>query len=281
MFSHFANQSKRSDPEEKLVFRKRVISILRQLYPDYEIKNGNAPDLIQINETQCSLSNIYAKFLLDGGHTHLLRAAVEDHFGKTFKVLDQIPNLGIDWEDAQKVLLPQLMPKRFLEETANVNFPFGRDIVIGTVLETETSYRYVHERELEEWNVDKEEVLEVALENLAKRTEATPMVIWTEDERLVGIETQDSFDAVKIILPDLQRLISKSLGSPFYFIVPNRDFLFCWARDNSEEFHTHTRTRAQIDFNERPYSLSSSVFEANVGGKIKEINQQIFSQRKR
>ncbi len=164
--------------------------------------------------------------------------------------------------------MPQLMPQEFLEKFDLVHFPFGDNVVLGFVFDTESAYSYVRSEERSAWKVDEETIRSASFVNLSERSNGIEMAAFPGDNGLFVVNTLDGFDAVRILDKGLQELVAEHLGSPFFAGVPNRDFLICWSKNDDAEFQGRMRTQISSDFDERPYPLSRSVFKVSAGGLI-------------
>ncbi|HEY6324448.1 MAG TPA: hypothetical protein VJA16_23125 [Thermoanaerobaculia bacterium] len=69
-----------------------------------------------------------------------------------------------------------------------------------------------------------------------------------------------------MLLPSLREAAAKTLGTPFFAAVPNRDRLFLWSASSSPRFQEHARKIVRQDFIDDPYPLSASAF--SVAGPI-------------
>jgi uncharacterized protein YtpQ (UPF0354 family) len=197
-----------------------------------------------------------------------LRGLVKEYFEATFDVAEKIQTLDEDWEVAEKKIYPMLVNKEHPAIEMGISFPFCEDVVIAMVMDIDKSYRYVVSQELEIWDVSKHEVYETAIYNLEEKSKGIPMVAWEGDMRVVGIETYDSYDATRIVLPTIQKFVAKRLGNPFQFGIPNRDFLFCWSKKNDKGFYEFTTERIMLDYKERAYKISPNIFEMTKDGKV-------------
>jgi uncharacterized protein YtpQ (UPF0354 family) len=139
------------------------------------------------------------------------------------------------------------------------------------VLDDERSYRYVRAEELEKWGVSKSELYEVAAGNLAEKSSGMAITLIPPPRGFLAVATGDGFDAVRIILPSFQELVKEHIGTPFRFGVPNRDFLICWNAEEPEDFQTAVRENIANDSKSRPYPLSSTAFEIDENGEIKQL----------
>lgn len=275
MSPEFKNELTGKVFDDKQTFRNQVVKILREDYPDLKIRveNDASPEVIYINEMQCGLSNLHSRYDGTAKTSHELKELVKDHFGGIVSALGQIEaSLEKTWEEARSLVFPQLMPRDYAEKFGIVSRAFGKDILVGIVLDDERSYRYVRAEEIETWNVTKSEIYEVAIGNLSEKSSGMALTLIPPPRGFLAVATGDGFDAARIVLPSFQALVREHIGTPFRFGVPNRDFLICWNADEPDEFQAAMRENISNDSKSRPYPLSGTAFEIDEMGEIKQLH---------
>jgi hypothetical protein len=258
---------------DNAVFRDRVIAIAGELFPDVEFKSlHDEPDVVLAGEMRLGLQNIRAKFQLEQHSEDDLRALVEDHFGPVIhKEAPSLDDFSLD--ELRDRIFPQVMPSEYVDAAPFplVSFPLASGIRIGLVADFPQTYMYLRKEDLARWSISQDAVYEIALENLEEASRGVDIHL-TENgsETFLAIESGDGYDAVRILVPGMQKFFSSHLGETFRFGIPNRDFLICWRIDGSEVFHEKMEAKIIQDNSERPYPLSSSVFVRNSEGNIHE-----------
>jgi hypothetical protein len=274
MISKLSNLFKKSDLDEKAAFRSRVIGILKEIYPKYDFQPGEDVEIIVFGETKLGLTNLHAKFLLTSQTNFELKELMLEHFSMLEQTLEMVEKLENEtWEDVKKLVLPQIMPLEYAQKFSALSFPFGDEVIIGIVVDDEKSYRYATREDAEKWNVPEDEFYQSAIENLKERSSNLEMTFVPPPNGLAVVNTMDSFDAARILLPNLRRFFAENLGSPFYFGVPNRDFLICWSKQGDEDFQNSIRRQIASDFGERPYPLSKFAFEVDETSSIRQLTE--------
>ena len=271
MISRFINKFRKADGDEQRAFQRRVLGVLRELYPDRDFDLDNDPLSLTSGGSKLGLTNIRASFLLTAQTDRDLKTLVAEHFGGIWSGLGLEDRDKMVWEETRKQILPQLMPEDFLNKLDLSSFEFGGGIVIGMVIDSEKAYSYVTSDDLRRWNVDKLEVYAAAIDNLDDRTRDIAATVIPGQNGMIVVNTMDSFDAARILLPRLQAKFAELIGSPFNFGVPNRDFLICWSRAGDEEFQKSMRAQLVQDCEERPYPLSPCTFESGINGRIRQL----------
>jgi len=261
MVSRFVNLFKSSDQDEVRAFQRNVVELLAKLYPENKITPSDDPKVIEFDESTCGLPNIQAKFLAGGGTEDELVGILRGHFdvlrGSNF-VADREE---LTWEAARPNVMPQLMPAEYLVKLPLVHDPFVEGLVLGFVVDTEKSYSYISASDIDRWGVEKSEIREAAFENLGERSSGMAMNAFPRPNGFVAVTAGDGFDAVRIMSMEMRQFIGEFLGTPFYFGIPNRDFLICWESTDDAEFYNRFAEQISADFDQQPYPLSRKPFK--------------------
>lgn len=268
MISRFTNLFKQTDPDEQRAFQTRILKLLEDLYPTQTFVRADDPLTIKSGENTFGLTNLRSKVL----ETHTdaeLREIIAEHFDRGFAGIAAVDREDLSWEQAKSRLMPQLMPAEFTSKVPLVSSDFGDGVNLGFVLDTEETYSYISEKDLERWSVAESDVRDAAIENLKERTRGLEMMVIPGDNAFAMVKTMDGFDAVRIILPGLHTFFAESIGMPFYFGIPNRDFLICWSKKGDKEFQSQMRSQISADFDQQPYPLSRRAFEVIEEGDIR------------
>lgn len=260
MISRFINRFKRNDLDEQRAFQIKVHNVLLDLYPEKTFTITQDPLTIGTEHSTIGLTNLRSNFLLSSQSDTDLREIVAEHCSRAFAGTQHILEHEQGWESVKTKLMPQLMPAEYLEKMPLVSFPFGDNVVLSFVIDAQDAYSYVRTDELEKWNVSKDELRELAFTNLTEKSRGIEMNVIEGPNGMFIINTLDGFDAVRVLDHGLQKLIAEHIGSPFYFGVPNRDFLICWSKNEDTEFQNTMRLQISNDFDERPWPLSRNVF---------------------
>jgi hypothetical protein len=271
--SKFTNLFKKTDLDEKNAFRKQVLQILRKRFPQYDFTEGTDFEQITFGELSLGLTNLRAKFLLTSQTQNELENLVIEQFAHLPKSVEYFSKIESQetWEAVKTLVILQIMPVEYADRFSAVNFPLGDEVVIGIVVDDENSYRYTTENDLVTWEVSKDEIYQTALQNLKAKSSDIEMSVIPEPFGLVVINTMDSFDAARILLPALRKFFAEQIGSPFYFGIPNRDFLICFSSTAGEEMQRNIRNQIVNDNAERPYPLSRHIFMVDGKNEIKQL----------
>lgn len=259
-----------ASPDDPRAFARRVLALVRQLYPDQPAALGEDGETLRLGSARFGLGNLAAKFRLAGGGTPTLRRLVKEHFDLLLRDADTLVG-GITWGEAKPILMPQLMPEAFLEQLPLAERPFAPGVRIGLVIDAPSGYRYARRDELAAWGVSVDRALAVALENLTTRSQGLPIHAGTGADRVLMLASGDGYDAARVLLPRWRELAAEHLGMPFRFGIPNRDFLICWSADTTASTQAAFRAKIAEDFKRQPYPLSPRVFEMNEEGNVRPL----------
>lgn len=268
MSSRFVNLFKKDDLDEQRAFQRRVAERLAEIYPENNITLPEDPQTIGFDSSTCGLQNIKAKFLAGSGIEDELTEILHEHFGVLQSVAVLTEREQLTWEIARPNVLPQIMPADFLTKLPLVHEEFLDRLVLGFVVDTEQAYSYISEADIERWGVEIDELRSVANENLITRSQGIEVTAIPGDNPFLMIKTMDGFDAARILSPALRSFFEQNVGRPFYFGVPNRDFLICWSARCDSQFHSQIKGQISNDFDEQAYPLSRRVFMVNDDDEI-------------
>lgn len=249
-------------------FRDRVLEQARERYPEvaFEEVEGDA-ELLMVKGTQVGLRNLRARFEQSDGSEEALEGLVGQHLQL---VVEGVPEME-PFAAAKAKLRPQIMPLEYTQKAPLVSMPLGRTLAIGIVIDRETAYQYLLQKDAEGWGKTPRELLDAAIENLEEASDGLQMQSALGDEvKSIIVSTRDSFDAARILMPGFRGFLVENLGAPFCFAIPNRDFLICWNTDAQPQIAAALAARVRQDFGEQPYPLSPNVFVVMRDGAIVE-----------
>jgi uncharacterized protein YtpQ (UPF0354 family) len=152
--------------------------------------------------------------------------------------------MGDEWRDAVSAkLLPVLKPLAYIDTDDATRRVVKTDWLSGLIVVyaicTE-SQRFATDLDLNRWNIDQHVLHMQAMHSLRGMPWPEYFSGTTLDDggRLIAVHTNDNFDASRLLHPDLHRLLSGTLGSPFLAGVPERSTLVTCSR--------HAQIRSQM-----------------------------------
>jgi uncharacterized protein YtpQ (UPF0354 family) len=160
--------------------------------------------------------------------------------------------------EVQERKLPMLVYQAFLA-----------DLIITYVIDEPGSVAYINEDHLERWGIAEHELHDRALANLAERTATRSDYTATGvgPQRIVVYNTQDGFDATRLLLPSLLDQWRSQFPSIMVIGVPNRDFLIAFS-DSDRNVLASVAAQIQADSLQREHGLTDQLFTL-VNGEIR------------
>jgi len=269
MSSRFVNLFKKDDLDEQRAFQRKVHGMVSQLYPDRIFSLGDDPLKLESDETVYGLSNLNAKYLLSDQTPATLEMLIREQFDVVFRSMAPASS-DLAWEEARNYLMPQLMPAEFVQmaPVALISRPFIDSVVLGLVIDSETSYQYVNVEGRDKWGIEANEIFDAAFENLNQRSQGIELMAFPGENGFFIVNTRDGFDAVRLLSQEMRNLVAEHIGSPFYAGIPNRDFLICWSATGDADFQGKMRQQISTDFDEQPYPLCRLPLSVSLDGTI-------------
>ncbi len=243
-------------------FRERVLSILREEFPDEVFTTDGERNVIGWRDAEFGLHTLHSDADRLKVNDEQLRLAVVAHFSRLIKMTELSKGLlPPDWETAKKRVRLQLMPAEFCRTGVSVTYPFLDRVVISVVIDSEHGYAYVRHEDLERWQISPFDLYEVARDNLKVASEGIEVSFVEGPPPLIAIQSQDGYDAARVLLPEMRQFAAGKLGSPFYAAIPNRDFLIFWSASADEDFHLAVKAQVLRDHAAQSHPLSSTILE--------------------
>jgi uncharacterized protein YtpQ (UPF0354 family) len=181
-----------------------------------------------------------------------------------------------DFAQLRERVLPMLKPIALLVEVRErklpmiVYRPFLADLIIAYVIDEQGSAAYINERHMERWELSEHELHAQAIENLRRRTEerGNYTVVGEGPQRLVVFNTQDGYDATRLLLPSLLEQWRGDFPGRVVIGVPSRDFLIIFS-DADEQILANIAQQIQLDAANREHGLTDQLFTLE-GGQVRE-----------
>jgi Protein of unknown function (DUF1444) len=243
-------------------FRDRVLTILREEFPDEVFAADIRPNLITWREAEFGLHTLRADAERLNVTDEQLRAAVVAHFSRLIKMTKFSKELlPAEWDTANTRVRLQLMPAEFFRTGVSVTYPFLDEVVISVVIDSEYGYAYVRHEDLTRWEVSQIDLYEIARENLKAASEGIEISFIDGPPPLIALQSLDGYDAARILLPEMRQFAAEKLGAPFYAAIPNRDFLILWPQDADDEFQMRIKTQVLRDHAAQSHPLTSTILK--------------------
>ena len=241
--------------DEELALRKlanEVLELLREQHPDQDFQHDEKG--IRGRNRVVFLSNLYREVRAAPAR----RTQIIQHFVKSLGQSADLPLGQESWEDARARLLPLLKHRSYLESNSANRYSLVSewlaDVVICYALRSNDIFRFVTTADVDRWETDAEALHEVAIANLCRLSWPTKLegARQRDGGRLIVVATGDGLASSRILHPDLHRLFSGPLGSPFRAGIPDRDTLVVY----SDRHRLRQRTERQLRKDHRTSSYA-------------------------
>jgi uncharacterized protein YtpQ (UPF0354 family) len=253
--------------DDELEYRKLandVLVALRKKHPDQDYEHDEKG--IRGKDRLVYLSNIYR----DVKAAPARREKIIKHFVDSLSETTH-ENLGQEtWEDACATMIPVLKPRDYIQDEGPTRHQLFRewlaDVVICYVLRSKNLLRFVTNWDVGRWETDADTVHQRALDNLAalpwpRRMEGSRQ---PDGGRVVLVQTDDSLSASRLLHPELHKLFSGPLGSPFWAGIPDRDTLVLFS--DRRKLKQRIARKLTKDMRTSSYPLSDRPFLVTADG---------------
>jgi uncharacterized protein YtpQ (UPF0354 family) len=168
------------------------------------------------------------------------------------------------WDEARGHILPVLKPHNYVDLTSATQHilttEWLADVVICYAIKSKKFFRFVTGWDVNRWGTDPQALHQLALDNLAalpwpRRLEGARD---RDGGRLILIDTSDGLASSRLLHPDLHRLLSGPLGSPFWAGIPDRGTLVAYS--DRRALKQRIARRLRKDHRESAYAISPLPF---------------------
>jgi uncharacterized protein YtpQ (UPF0354 family) len=246
-------------------FRMKVLGIMRQKYPQLQAKAGEKDSLIEIEAGIIDLTNLYGK--VSQLPARQQQAAMIDYIDRLLERVGKADDASrASWAEMSKLLRPRLVPPDMRQAMPTMLLrAFATGVLNAYVLDHGRQVEYVQRDMLVPWGVDSQRVHDTAVANLEALSKGVEIELREArgGGRFTAIDTDDSYDAARLVLPGFRGRLLDALGAPIFVGIPNRDFLVAWSADAPFAAFADRVTK---DSRERPYPITDAVFRVDRDG---------------
>jgi uncharacterized protein YtpQ (UPF0354 family) len=246
-------------------FRQQALAILRQKYPQMQAKPGDDDSRIEIEAGTIDLTNLYGKVRQLPADKQ--QAAIADYVDRLVEQVGQTSTANREsWAEMSKLLRPRLVSSDMRRVMPTMLLrAFATDALSAYVLDHGRQVEYVQRDMLEPWSVDSQRVHDAAVANLEALSEDVEIELREArgGGRFTAIDTDDSYDAARLVLPRFRARLLEALGTPIFAGIPNRDTLVAWS---AEVPFAAFADRVAKDSREQPYPITDTIFRVDKDG---------------
>ena len=168
------------------------------------------------------------------------------------------------WEEVRGNIVPVLKPRDYVKaEGPTRHFLITEwlaDVLICYAIRSKNMFRFVTGWDVNRWGLTAEALHEQAIANLVALSWPKQLMgARTKGEgRIIVVDTDDNLASSRLLHPDLYKMFSGPLGSPFMAGIPCRDTLVLYS--NRRELKQRTARKLKKDHGASAYPITAQPF---------------------
>ena len=147
--------------------------------------------------------------------------------------------------------------------------PFAANLTVVWMFDSERGMQLLTSTDLDTLKLTQEQIAAAALQNL--ETQVGPIPFKLLDDEIPGlyvIDSSDSYEASRLLLPQLWQPLVKKVAGAVTVMAPCRNIVLAVGADDAKAMAAMKEIGTQM-FQTEPYALSSSRFQlGNAGWKV-------------
>ena len=248
------------------VFLKQVIDVARHHFPLLQTSASRGFS-VRLGQSEISLSNFYRMYLQQPQN---FRRIIVPGLTTVVRLQELGPDqLAPSLEQVRQRILPILSSEDDPRSDERVQMPWVGGLCVGYVVDEDDSYRYVHQRMIQAWNLSPDDLHELALQNLRRYSAAHPLEVTMvgddDNPRLLMPVKPDAYNCSRVLDPDFHGQLRELFGPELIVGVPNRDF-FVAATMKDPELIAQIRKRVDEDYSTMHHPLTRRLLVVSADG---------------
>lgn len=251
-----------------MLFREEVMALAQKHFPLLKIESEGSFS-VRLDGSEINLSNFYRSYI---HQPERLKEIVLPGITTIVRMQGLGPEqLMPDLEQAADQIMPMLYPESEADESMSefVKIPWVGGLSVMFVLDEDDSYRFVHNRMLNHWNISIDELQETAMENLQTFADNNPLEVSVvgdeQDAQMLMPVNPSPYNSVRLLGEHLHGRLRQVLGAELVVGVPNRDF-FVAVSLNHPELIGQIRQRVVQDYQSMHHPLTSRLLVISADG---------------
>jgi uncharacterized protein YtpQ (UPF0354 family) len=249
--------------DDELLLRQvanEVLAQLRQQHPEQEFAFDEGGDKIRGRDQVVYLSNLCREVRSAPAR----RDKIIKHFVQTLS-RPMPTELGHEvWDEVNDSILPVLKPHDYIHAEGPTQHllttEWLADVLICYVIKSKNMFRFVTGWDVNRWGITTEILQQHAMANLARLPWPKQLVgaRAKDSGRVIIVDTNDSMASSRLLHPDLHKLFSGPLGSPFWAGIPCRDRLVVYS--DRRQLKQRIGRRLRKDHDDSAYPITPQPF---------------------
>jgi uncharacterized protein YtpQ (UPF0354 family) len=241
-----------------------VLIALREKHPEQDFEFDEKG--IRGKNRVVFLSNLYREVKASPKR----RASIIEHFVENLSLSADFEMGQEAWDEVREHILPVLKPTKYITKSSPTKHllttEWLADVLICYVIKNKKFFRFVTGWDVDRWGTDAQALHNLAVENLARMPWPKKLEGSRDKDggRVILVETGDSLASSRLLHPELHRLFSGPLGSPFLAGIPDRDTLVVFS--NRRVLKQRISRRLKKDFQSSAYAITPRPFLVTADG---------------
>jgi uncharacterized protein YtpQ (UPF0354 family) len=240
-------------------FAQEVIDIVRKRFPLAKIARAPEPFSMRLNGRVVPLESLYRSYML---RPDTMEYQVQRWIVELIRADEGAPDRDAPFSELRDRIMPIVVSAdKPTVHQGILTQPVVEGLNVSYVIDGDKTIAHIPAGQLDKWNIDVDELHEVAMNNLMAKSENIAAEAAQDEEGRVNFllfQTGDGYDSSRLLLPNLHERLREHLGSPFLAAIPNRDILLCF-RIGTDSVD---RIRKQVaeDFLKMPHQVTDKLF---------------------
>ncbi|MEO2013110.1 MAG: DUF1444 family protein [Fuerstiella sp.] len=250
------------------MFRGEVVQLGRKHFPLLSIKPAGSFGL-QIEDSEINLANFYRSYLQQPDN---FKQIVLPGLTTVVRLQEWGPDqLMPPLAEISDRVMPMLYPETEADTTLKdfVKMPWVCGLAVMFVLDEDDTYRFVHSKMLQSWQISEDELQSLAMDNLNTYARNNPLEVTVigedNDARMLVPVSPNAYNSVRLLGPELHGRLRKLLGAELVVGVPNRDF-FVAVSLNHPNLVSDVQQRVIEDYQSMHHPLTSRLLVISADG---------------
>jgi hypothetical protein len=261
-------------PEE---FATRALALAQKKFPLLECRLGDDFQL-HVGESTVNLFNFYRSFVRTPDR-------FEEILLPALTTVVQVQEWGQqqtepEFDDVQERVMPMLYPETVWQEKFAdfVCTPWVGGLVILYVVDEAQAYWYIRNDLMKRWNLDPDDLHDVALKNLEGYFEKQPMELAVAGSEETGPKMlmpskADSYNCVRFLSDSFLGKLRGVIGGDLAVGLPGRDFFVALSLD-SPPMVDQVRRKVHEDFEQMDHPLTDRILLVTADGVSELVGEE-------
>ncbi|MGP1273705.1 MAG: DUF1444 family protein [Phycisphaerales bacterium] len=233
--------------------------MLERMRPDLDV-DLSGPNELLVEGRRLDLENLFRMVSQDPDRGVEI---VEQYLDHLFAG-EAVSAAAMPLEMARQRIMPRIQPETIFQRLSReqvAHVPWVNDTVLVFVIDLPHVTVSVTTEQMVRWGVAADDLEDIARQNLAQSTPKLPyrLVEHESGGKAAIIAEQDGYDAARLLLPGLHRVLAPQLGGDFLVATPARDVLVA-VSNGPDVLLDKVHEKVDKDYRRMPYPITNRWF---------------------